>query len=174
MTLDARAVGQDGVERKRWTALNDVVLHKGGFARVVRLTVFANGAEVATYAADGLVVSTPTGSTAYSLSAGGPIIVPTLESILLTPISPHTLAIRPLVLPPSAEVTVRVEDVPEELLVTIDGQVGNTFSAGETLMIKRASQPVRIVRFPGTTFFALLRRKLGWGGYRDPDEPTSC
>ena len=177
MTLEARitpAKKKRGSPDRRWIALNDVVLHKGGFARVVRLTVFANGEEVATYAADGLVVSTPTGSTAYSLSAGGPVIVPTLESILLTPISPHTLAIRPLVLPPSAEVTVRVEDVPEELLVTIDGQVGNTFSAGETLVIKRASQPVRIVRFPGSTFFALLRRKLGWGGYRDPDEPTAC
>ena len=177
MTLEARitpARKKKGAPERRWIALNDVVLHKGGFARVVRLSVAANGEEVATYAADGLVASTPTGSTAYSLSAGGPVIVPTLESILLTPISPHTLAIRPLVLPPSAEVTVRVEDAPEELLVTIDGQVGNTFSAGETLVIRRAQEPVKIVRFAGTTFFARLRRKLGWGGYREPDEPTAC
>ena len=174
MTLEARLIGADGAGRggaqQTWIALNDVVLHKGGFARVVWLQVAANGEEIATYSADGIVASTPTGSTAYSLSAGGPVIVPTLESILLTPISAHTLAIRPLVLPASAEITVRVEDAPEELLVTVDGQVGTRFSGGETLSIRRAPSPVHIVRFPGTTFFARLRRKLGWGGYPEPDE----
>ena len=96
MALDARALDRNGVERRRWHALNDVVLHKGGFARVVRLAVESNGEAVAGYAADGIVISTPTGSTAYSLSAGGPIVEPSVESIILTPISPHTLAIRPL------------------------------------------------------------------------------
>src|SRR5215217_4607779 len=93
----------------RHFALNDVVLHKAGYARVVRFDVAANDERVASYAADGIVISTPTGSTAYSLSAGGPVVVPTVESILLTPISPHTLAIRPLVLPPTAEITLRAD-----------------------------------------------------------------
>jgi NAD+ kinase len=170
MALEARAVGPDGVERRRWQALNDVVLHKGGFARVVRLRVAANGESVGAYAADGIVISTPTGSTAYNLSAGGPIVVPTVESLLLTAISPHTLAVRPLVLPPSAEITVQADDGPEELLVTVDGQVGTTFASGELLTVKRALRPVLIVRFPGTTFFARMRRKLGWGGLIEQDD----
>lgn len=156
----------------RWFALNDVVLHKGGFARVVRLHVDVDGEEIATYAADGIVIATPTGSTAYSLSAGGPVVVPTVESILLTAVSPHTLAIRPLVLPPTAEVRVRAEDGPEELLVTVDGQVGTTFRAGATLVLRRA-RPVRIVRFAGDTFFGRLRRKLGWGGLAERDVTPS-
>jgi NAD+ kinase len=156
----------------RWRSLNDVVLHKGGFARVVRFAVWVDGEPIAAYSADGVVVSTPTGSTAYSLSAGGPIVVPTVESIVLTPVSPHTLAIRPLVLPPSAEVRVQGEDSPEELLVTIDGQVGTKFAAVETLVVSRAERPVLVVRFPGTTFFARLREKLGWGGLADRDGVT--
>lgn len=174
MTLDVRAMNSAGVERGRWFALNDVVLHKGGFARVVRLRVAANGDEIALYAADGIVISTPTGSTAYSLSAGGPVVVPTVESILLTPVSPHTLAIRPLVLPPSAEITVQAEDGPEELLVTVDGQVGTTFADGETLVVRRSEKPVLLVRFAGITFFSRLRRKLGWGGLQGLDEDTAC
>jgi NAD+ kinase len=90
--------------------------------------------------------------------------VPTVESILVTPVSPHTLAIRPLVLPPSSEVRVRGDDGPDELLVTVDGQVGATFTGGETLLVRRAPNPVQIVRFPGTTFFTRMRHKLGWGG----------
>jgi NAD+ kinase len=164
MALEARAIDKSGLERRRWYALNDVVLHKGGFARVVRLVVESNGEAVAGYAADGVVISTPTGSTAYNLSAGGPIMEPTLDSIVLTPISPHTLAIRPLVLPPTACLRVRAEDGPEELLVTVDGQVGTTFAEGEVLDVRRAGRPVLIVRFPGTTYFARLREKLGWGG----------
>lgn len=169
MTLAARALDAQGVERRRWFALNDVVLHKGGFARVLRLRVSADGDTIASYAADGIVVSTPTGSTAYSLSAGGPVVVPTVESIILTPVSPHTLAIRPLVLPPTAQIELQAIDGPEELLVTVDGQVGTTFASGETLTVCRAPHPVAIVRFPGTTFFALLRQKLGWGGLDDRD-----
>jgi NAD+ kinase len=164
MALVGAALDPDGRERKRWFALNDVVLHKGGFARVLRIRVAADGDTIASYAADGIVVSTPTGSTAYSLSAGGPVVAPTVESIILTPVSPHTLAIRPLVLPPTAEIEVQAIDGPEELLVTVDGQVGTTFASGETLTVRRAPHPVAIVRFPGTTFFARLRHKLGWGG----------
>jgi len=169
MTLEALALDASGTERRRWRALNDVVLHKGGFARILGLRVMADGDVIASYSADGIVISTPTGSTAYSLSAGGPVVVPTLESILLTPISPHTLAIRPLVLPPTAVIAVEALDGPEELLVTVDGQVGTTFASGETLAIRRSPDPVLIVRFPGATFFARLRLKLGWGGLVERD-----
>lgn len=170
MMLDVRALDAAGNERRRWLALNDVVLHKGGFARVVSLRVSANGDEIASYAADGVVISTPTGSTAYSLSAGGPVVVPTVESIIITPISPHTLAIRPLVLPPSADIRVQADDGPEELLVTVDGQVGTTFAGGEVLVVRRSERPVLLVRFPGITFFSRLRRKLGWGGLVERDD----
>jgi NAD+ kinase len=170
MPLVARAIDRAGTGRKRWFALNDVVLHKGGFARVLHLSVSANGDPVGTYAADGIVFSTPTGSTAYSLSAGGPVVVPTLESIVLTPISPHTLAIRPLVLAAETELRVHTDDGPDELLVTVDGQVGTTFAVGETLLVRRAERHALIVRFPGSPFFSVLRRKLGWGGLADRDE----
>jgi NAD+ kinase len=170
MALDVRAVTKGGAQKGRWIALNDVVLHKGGFARVVRLEVAADGEAIASYAADGIVVSTPTGSTAYSLSAGGPVVFPTVESILLTPISAHTLAIRPLVLPPDVEITVRAEDGPEELLVTVDGQVGTTFELGDSLVVRRSKHPVLLARFADTSFFARLRLKLGWGGLGDQDD----
>jgi NAD+ kinase len=169
MALSAKVFDQAGQPRKQWRALNDFVLHKGGFARVVRLNVFVDDESIGTYAADGIVISTPTGSTAYSLSAGGPVVVPTLESIVLTPISPHTLAIRSLVIPADAEVTVEANESPTELLVTVDGQVGTSFVKGEKLKIRRADSPVRIVRFPGATFFERMRVKLGWGGLPGAD-----
>ncbi len=169
MALRAKVLDVRGIERERWIALNDVVLHKGGFARVVAIRVSANGEAVASYAADGIVISTPTGSTAYSLSAGGPVVYPTLETIVVTPVSAHTLAIRTVILPASAEVTLTAEDGPAELLVTVDGQVGTTFSGGETLSVRRAEGDVLIIRFPGTTFFSTLRQKLGWGGLAERD-----
>jgi NAD+ kinase len=171
MTLQANAWGVDGESRGSWRCLNDVVLHKGGFARVVRFGVFVNGEPVGVYGADGVVVSSPTGSTGYSLSAGGPVVVPTLDSLVITPVSPHTLAMRPLVLPPDVEVLMRTEDAQDGLLVTVDGQVGTTFSAGETLVVRRANAPVCILRFPGTSFFERLRHKLGWGGLTERDGP---
>ena len=174
MALQAHAIDDGGLSTRSWLALNDVVIHKGGFARVVRLHVQADGDTVARYAADGLVVATPTGSTGYSLSAGGPVIAPTFESIVLTPISPHTLAIRPLVLPPRAVVEVQASDSSEELLVTVDGQGGSSISSGQRLVVRRAERAVQLVRFPGTTFFARLRRKLGWGGLPERDDSTRC
>ncbi|HEY5439661.1 MAG TPA: NAD(+)/NADH kinase [Gemmatimonadaceae bacterium] len=174
MTLDARVRASNGADRTKWRALNDVVLHKGGFARVVTMWVQANGETVAHYSGDGIVLATPTGSTAYNLSAGGPVVFPTLETILVTPVSAHTLALRPLVLPPTSEITVRVEDGPDELLVTVDGQVGATFAAGETLVVRRSAHPVPIVRFPESSFFATMREKLHWGGLLERDERTKC
>lgn len=159
---------------ERYLALNDVVLHKGGFARVVHLSVLVNSELVGAYAADGLIIATPTGSTAYSLSAGGPVVVPSLESIILTPISPHTLAVRPVVLPPDAEIVVRADDAPEELMVTVDGQTGTIFTAGDALSIKRAAQRVLVVRFLDMTFFWRMRWKLGWGGLRERDGNPQC
>ena len=170
MALQARVIDVHGVERQRWIALNDVVLHKGGFARLASVRVAANGELIGSYAADGVVLSTPTGSTAYSLSAGGPVVYPTLETIVVTPVSAHTLAIRPVILPSSVDVTLQAEDGPDELLITIDGQVGSTFSAGETLSVRRAEGGVLIIRFPGTSFFTTLRQKLAWGGLPERDK----
>jgi NAD+ kinase len=174
MTLDARVTDAAGGDRQRWRALNDVVLHKGGFARVVAVRVEADGETVGQFSADGVVIATPTGSTAYNLSAGGPVVVPTLETILLTPVSAHTLALRPLVLPPTSQVTLRANDGPDELLITVDGQVGCTFGSGDSLVIRRSYAPVPIVRFPEHSFFSTMREKLHWGGLLDRDEPARC
>lgn len=169
MVLEARAVDSNGTTKHEWRALNDFVLHKGGFARVVRLEITVDGASLGSYACDGVVICTPTGSTAYSLSAGGPVVVPTVESIIITPISAHTLAVRPLVVPPTAEISVQADDSTKELLVTVDGQVGANFRDQERLIVRRAKDPVRIVRFQKTTFFEKIRVKLGWGGLPDRD-----
>jgi NAD+ kinase len=139
------------------------VLHRGGVARMIRMTVHAHGEEVGTYSADGIILATPTGSTAYSLSAGGPIVAPSVDCIVATPISPHTLAVRPLVLSAAEQVTVEVLSPSEELILTIDGQEGARMLPGDRLVVSRAPLPLRLVRFPGQTFFSTLRRKLRWG-----------
>jgi NAD+ kinase len=148
---------------RRWYALNDIVLHKSGKARVIWLRVEVDGEEVASYAADGIVMSTPTGSTAYNLSVGGPVVVPGHPSIIISPISAHALSIRPVVLPPESTVVVHADDDGTERLVTVDGQVGATLGTSETLMVRRAARSVVLVRFPEMTFFTRMRRKLGWG-----------
>ncbi|MCR4339246.1 MAG: NAD(+)/NADH kinase [Gemmatimonadaceae bacterium] len=171
MTIAATTDSGPGttVGSERWLALNDFVLHKGGFARVVRLSISIDGESMGTYAADGIVVATPTGSTAYSLSAGGPIVAPRLESIVITPISAHTLGIRPLVVHPEAEIVLQGEDGPDELLLTVDGQGGTEVTRGERLIIRRSKSPVMLVRFPPDTFFSRIRQKLGWGGLKEDD-----
>ena len=163
MMLEAQ-LSRSGVPLESWYALNDVVLHAGGKARVIRMVIDANGERIASYAADGLILATPTGSTAYSLSSGGPIMHPELESIGLTPISPHTLTVRPLVLSPTTTVTLRVADDESEQLITVDGQESAEFVFGDVLTVRRASRHVLLVRFPETTFFARMRHKMGWGG----------
>lgn len=169
MALRASAMNSEGASRETWLALNDFVVHKGGFARVVRLGLSVNGDSIGTYAADGVIVSTPTGSTAYSLSAGGPVVVPAVESILITPISAHALGVRPLVVPADAEVTIDTSESPETLLVTVDGQVGTELIPGEKLVVSRAPHPVHIVRIPGASFFERMRMKLGWGGLSEAE-----
>jgi NAD+ kinase len=171
MALQAHAVNISGALQGKWRALNDFVMHKGGFARMLSVQVHVNGEQLGAYNADGIVVSSPTGSTAYSLSTGGPLVIPTLDSIIITPISPHALAIRPIVLPPNVEVTLQAMGGPDEVLVTVDGQVGARFAQGDKLVVRRAEYPVHIVRFPGTSFFERLRVKLGWGGLPKCDEP---
>lgn len=148
--------------------LNDVVVHKGGVARVVRIKVSVDGDEVAQYSADGIIVSTPTGSTAYSMSAGGPIIVPTVDAIVVTAICPHTLAVRPLVLPAAAVVTIQpIPPWSEEVLVSFDGQVGQPIQPGERLEVRRAARPILLIRLGPESFFKRLRRKLHWGDLSD-------
>lgn len=156
-------------ERGQWLGLNDVAIHKGGFARVVPLRVSVDDELIASYSADGVVIATPTGSTAYSLSAGGPVVVPTLETLIVTAISPHTLAIRPVVVAATSRVTVQADGTPEELLITVDGQSGTSFGGGDTVSVQRAREAIQIVRFPGSSFFATLREKLGWGGIPERD-----
>jgi NAD+ kinase len=163
MVLAVHAEDGDGAPGKLHLALNDAVLHKGGAARVIRLSMRAQRDVVGSYSADGIILATPTGSTAYSLSAGGPIVSPTVDCIIATPICPHTLGVRPLVLPADETVTIEVLSPTEELILTIDGQEHERLVPGQKVVARRAEQPVRLVRFPGQTFFQTLRRKLKWG-----------
>lgn len=163
MVLRAQDVAPDGTVRGTYLALNDVVLHRGGVARVIRLAMYAHDEEVGDYSADGLILATPTGSTAYSLSAGGPIVSPAVDCILATPICPHTLAVRPLILPADERVVVEVLSPQEPIILTIDGQQGAILAPGDRVVVECAPLPLRLVRFPGHTFFSTLRRKLRWG-----------
>lgn len=145
-------------------ALNDVVLHKGGVARVIRYRVEIDGDVVGTVSGDGLVIASPTGSTAYSLSAGGPVVVPTLGAMLITPICPHSLSVRPIVVDGSSRIRVHLVDPdPDELLLSFDGQQTATLAADETLEVQLAPHRVSLVRFPEVSFFDRLRDKLRWG-----------
>jgi len=126
--------------------------------------VLADGAEVTTYHSDGLIVATPTGSTAYSLSAGGPLVLPSLEAILLTPICPHSLSQRPLVLPETCQVEVTVRGNPgSEVQLTVDGQVGRELGDGDCIRVRRSDHPVRLLVPPGRNRFEVMRQKLRWG-----------
>lgn len=167
MVLEARAEGDNGQVHGAYLALNDAVLHRGGVARMIRMAIYAHDEEVGTYSADGIILATPTGSTAYSLSAGGPIVAPAVDCIIATPISPHTLAVRPLILSAAETVTVEVLSPTEELILTIDGQEGARLLPGDRVVVSRAPVPLRLMRLPGQTFFSTLRRKLRWGDIRD-------
>jgi NAD+ kinase len=143
------------------SAVNDAVLTQRSIARLLDLEARLDGAEIATYKADGLIVSTPTGSTAYTLAAGGPILTPDVQAMVLAPICPHTLTHRPLVFRPDARLEIRnASDSPVTL--TIDGQWGHALASGASIEVRRAPQPLRIYRSP-RGFFGLLREKLSWG-----------
>ncbi|MFO7173731.1 MAG: NAD(+)/NADH kinase [Bacillota bacterium] len=158
MMLRARVI-RDGAEVLQADALNDVVVNRGPLARMVRFTAEVAGVPVADYAADGLIVATPTGSTAYSLSAGGPIVHPAQEVLLLTPICPHTFNARSLVLPAGEVVAVRMHN-PSEVVLTADGQYCGPFLPGDLLLVQRAPHTARLVRRHAFRFYDVLRRKL--------------
>jgi len=154
-------LGQPIVGVPTRSAVNDAVLTQRSIARLLDLEARLDGAEIATYKADGLIVSTPTGSTAYTLAAGGPILTPDVQAMVLTPICPHTLTHRPLVFRPDARLEIRnASDGPVTL--TIDGQWGHTLASGASIEVRRAAQPLRIYRSP-RGFFGILREKLSWG-----------
>lgn len=150
-------------ELGRLLALNDAVLTKAALARMIDLETSADDAPLTTYHADGLIVATPTGSTAYSLSAGGPILQPELEAFVLTPICPHTLSQRPIVLPQSVCIEIRVRTRGGEVQLTVDGQEGIELREGDVVGVQRSEQPIRLVASPFRTRFEILRQKLGWG-----------
>jgi NAD+ kinase len=162
--LEAAIKDGQGETRAVQMAVNDIAVHKGGVARVVRVNVYINGENVGPYSADGLVIATPTGSTAYSLSAGGPIVVPGVEAILVTPIAAHTLAVRPLVVPASYRIVIEpIAGWSDDLLVSFDGQTGTTLAPGEKVDVRRADHRVCLIRLAGDGFFSRMRQKLHWG-----------
>ncbi len=149
-------------------ALNDVVVHKGGVARVIRLDVVVQGESVGPYFADGIIVATPTGSTAYSLSAGGPIVVPGVQALVVTPICAHTLAVRPLVFPASWDIVIQpVNPDEEDVLVSVDGQVATHLAPGSRVRLRLAETPVMLVRVGPEGYFQRMRQKLHWGDLSD-------
>lgn len=163
MMLEAGLL-RDGKLLKSFYALNDVVVTKGAFSRMIRLMTYVSGNYVDTYPADGLIVSTATGSTAYSLSAGGPIVAPNLEVMILTPICPHTLYSRPIVISADQEVKISLCTSNAEVMLTVDGQYGLRIKENDQIIVKRAPTVTRLVRFPGRSFFDVLREKLRKGG----------
>jgi NAD+ kinase len=144
-------------------ALNDVVLNKGAIARILDFDVLVDGKFVSTYKSDGLIVSTPTGSTAYSLAAGGPIVTPDVEAFIVTPICAHTLTNRPLVLPDTATIAVVVKSQREAAYLTVDGQVGIAAHSEDIVRMRKAPTSVELVQPPATDYFEILRQKLKWG-----------
>jgi NAD+ kinase len=145
-------------------AVNDVVINKGARSRLIDLSISVGDSLVTTVRADGLIIATPTGSTAYNLAAGGPIVQPSVEALLLTPIAPHTLTNRPIVIPSSSTVRVKpVMDEHDDVFVTFDGQAGCELHAGDEITVCRASEPMRLIRPATRSYFEVLREKLNWG-----------
>ncbi|WP_456433042.1 NAD(+)/NADH kinase [Thermosulfuriphilus sp.] len=163
MMLLVTADGQEGPP-----VLNEVAIVKGPLGRIIRLFTRADGSFITTYIGDGLIISTPTGSTAYSLSAGGPIVHPALESIVLTPICPFMLSSRPLILPGDTEIEIRLAAEAEEVVAILDGQYSFPLPPEGVIKIKKAKRPLRLFTSPTRCYFDILRRKLKWG---DPTHP---
>jgi NAD+ kinase len=162
LTMTARILRGGGVVGS-YEALNDAVVTKTAPSRIVDLETYVNGEYVATFRADGLIVSTPTGSTAYCLSAGGPIIYPSLPALVVIPICPHTLTNRPLVLPDSVEVQIMPATEGEDVHLTVDGQVGVGLRHRDVVSLQRSDRTIILVKSPKLNYFELLRTKLKWG-----------
>jgi len=144
-------------------ALNDVVIDKGSVSRVINLSLYADDEYISSYTADGMVIATPTGSTAYSLAIGGPILKSNMHALIVSPISAFSLTSRPLVFPPETNLEIRIRSEHGSALLTIDGQVATKFSPQGTIQVSKAEHCVRFIRFPENSFFDILRRKLHWG-----------
>ncbi len=144
--------------------LNDVVINKGALARIIELETYVDGVFVNTFRADGLIISTPTGSTAYSLAAGGPILYPNLAALIINPICPFTLTNRPLVIPDTGKIEVILVKENEDVLITLDGQVGFALRYRDVVEIRKAETRLRLIESPEKNYFEILRTKLKWGG----------
>jgi len=147
----------------RHTVLNDVVINKSALARIIDLEVLVDKQFVALFKADGLIISTPTGSTAYNLAAGGPIIFPNMNALVLTPICPHSLSNRAIVIPDNAEVEIILKTKNEDVFLTLDGQVGFALQPEDRVVIKRGKNKIYLIQSPRKNYFAVLRDKLLWG-----------
>jgi len=144
-------------------AVNDIVIEKGGWPKMIELTVWVDGEYVTNFSADGLIVATPTGSTGYSLSTGGPIVTPTAKAITLAPISPHSLTIRPLVLSSNQEIVIKADSLFKEIQINCDGQRVFTFPPPIEVKIRKSKKPLKLIHTSLTTYFETLRNKLLWG-----------
>lgn len=143
--------------------LNDVVINKAALARIIDIEVELNELYVNSFRADGLIVSTPTGSTAYNLSAGGPIIYPSMNAVVITPICPFTLTNRPIVMPDNAEITLKLINNSEDVVLTLDGQIGYELKPQDVVRIRKSATSFNLVQPPNRNYFDVLRNKLKWG-----------
>jgi NAD+ kinase len=163
--IEERIVLKADIEQdnRAFYALNDFVIDKGNISRMISLSLSANGDYICSYNADGLIISSPTGSTAYSLAVGGPILNPLMRAMIASPIAPHSLASRPLIFPAEDLLEVKVEFSHEFALLTADGQVDTQLPTGSCVRIKAADHVVKLIRFPKQSFYSVLRSKLHWG-----------
>lgn len=146
-----------------YISVNDIVVNKGALARIIDLEAFIDGKYVTTFSADGLIVSTPTGSTAYSLSAGGPILYPTVNALILNPICPHTLTNRPLVVPDNAKIEIVLVSENEDVFLTMDGQVGFALKHRDIVRVMKSDKKIKMILSPEKDYYQVLRKKLKWG-----------
>jgi NAD+ kinase len=163
MLLSARVV-RNSEEVACQTVLNDVVVNKEALARIAHIQAYVDDNYLTTFKADGLVVATPTGSTAYSLSAGGPIIYPSLKTIILSPICPFTLINRPLIMPDTVTVKIRVEERDSNVFLTFDGQVGLHVTHQDDIIVQKAPHTIQMIKIPGQSYYDVLKAKLSWSG----------
>jgi NAD+ kinase len=157
------AVIRKGERIIEFTVLNDAVINKGALARIIDLEISINGEYLTTFQSDGLIISTPTGSTAYNLSAGGPIVYPSLHTLIITPICPHTLTNRPIVIPDDVEVRALLKSKQQEVFLTLDGQQGFPLEFEDMVELRKAEGRILLIKSPRRNYFELLREKLKWG-----------